>query len=347
MFFNILDNIQKYLFVWILGAVVFGLIGLKVFGGYSFSPLICVLAAIIMVLPSFVPLAFGELKKVFSQAKIISFSLLFNFVVAPSLAIILGYLFLQDNYVVWLGLIILSLLPGGGMVSTWASKSGADMSVTIGMVIANLLVAVLVFPLAISIALNKLNILSSPSSSTCALDDVSGGAVSCFLGGGQVSALSMILPLIVIVFIPLVLAYFLQLAIIKKKGKNYFDQTKNIFGKISNAGLVVVLFLLMGIKNNTIIFSDISLVFKTLLPLVLFYIISIAIILLFYKKYYQNALGKALVWGSSLRYITLALGIAISLVYQNGIFINMVVVMVLSYFIQIPLSFLLFKYLKN
>jgi len=69
--------------------------------------------------------------------------------------------------------------------------------------------------------------------------------------------------------------------------------------------------------------------------------------LFLYKNFFNNTDGKALVWGSYLRYITLALGLGISLIYGNSNLGGMIIIIVLSYFIQIPISFWLVKFLKN
>ena len=49
-----------------------------------------------------------------------------------------------------LGLILLVLLSGGGMVTTWAMKSYAGMLTTIGIVIINLLIVIVAVPFGIS-----------------------------------------------------------------------------------------------------------------------------------------------------------------------------------------------------
>ena len=63
MWLKFLDNIQRYLFFWVIGAITLGLLQVLYFGGYPFSPLICLLAALVMIYPSLVPLSFGNLKQ--------------------------------------------------------------------------------------------------------------------------------------------------------------------------------------------------------------------------------------------------------------------------------------------
>ncbi len=348
MLIKLLDNVQKYLIFWILGAIVAGLSFMKLTGGYAFSSVICFVAALIMIYPSLVPLAFGKFKEVPKNYKIIVLSLIFNFIISPLLATAIGYLFLRSYPILWLGLLLISILPGGGMATSWALRSKAEMTTTVGIILVNLLAMIFIVPSFLSFVMNRLEGSVQPAGGMCVLSEVTGGAASCFLGNaGQISPSKIIFPIFFIIVIPMLLAYFTQTEIKKKKGAEYFDRIKSNFGKFSNLGLVVVLFMLMGIKNNIVIFKDPSLILAALLPLILFYFIYLAIILFVYFVFYKNEKGKAGVWGTYLRYITLALGLAISLIYQNGLLMVMVVIISLAYFIQIPSSFLLSRLLIN
>ena len=66
-----------------------------------------------------------------------------------------------------------------------------------------------------------------------------------------------------------------------------------------------------------------------------------------FYKYKKGSDGRAMAWGTYLRYITLALGLAISLIYQNPEYSLAVIVVILAYLIQIPSSFWLAKKFNN
>jgi arsenite transporter len=348
MWLKFLDNIQKYLFFWVTGAIILGLLQVLVFGGYPFDPLICLFAALIMIYPSLVPLSFDKLKGAIKRYDIILISVLLNFVLAPLLAVIIGYLFLSQEPLLWLGLILLSLLPGGGMVTTWALKSKADMPTTVGIIFFNLLLAILITPFAMSFALNKLTgeFLQKTEEATCALSEVSSGVASCGLSGG-VTPIKIALPVFAIVVIPLILAYFTQKILKKKKGEEWLNKKKRFFGEFSNLGLVIILFVLMSLENNSVLFEDMGLIFKSFISLMIFYLITLFVSLFVYKKFFNNSVGKSLVWGSYLRYITLALGLSIALIIGDSNLSGMIIIIALSYFVQIPISFWLNKYFKN
>lgn len=344
---DILVNIQKYLVFWLLGATAAGLASVRLSGGYAFTPAICILAALVMIYPSLVPLNFSKFREIPKYYGLISVSLLINFIFVPGLAVLLGYLFLADQPALWLGLLLISVLPGGGMVTTWALKSKADMSAAVGIVLANLAAMIVVVPNFLSVALNRLGERiaadASAGQATCALSSVTAGQAACFLGG-EISPLKIAGPILVVVGVPLFLAYLTQ-AYFRKQGEDRLEKAKAVFGQLSNAGLIVVLFALMAIKDNAIVFSNPGLVLKSIIPLALFYGITLVLVMAIYSYFLKNEQGKALLWGSYLRYITLALGLATSLIFQNSALSLMVIIIMLSYFIQIPASFLVARYL--
>lgn len=208
--------IQKYLFWLIVFAILAGLLLVKFTGGYDFNPLFCLLAAFLMIYPSLVPLDFDKIKEISRHKKLILISIIINFLILPLFAIFVGWIFLSDNPFLWAGLVLLSITPGGGMVTTWAYKSKADMPLTVGLVFANLLVAVVLIPFYLTYIINKLNyiatkVVTEASNESCAIDTVTNGTVSClFDNSGEISLIKIALPILVIIILPLVLAFLLR-----------------------------------------------------------------------------------------------------------------------------------------
>lgn len=335
--------VQRYLFWLILGAMALGLLLVRLTGGYNFTPAFCLLAALVMIYPSLVPLDFDRIKEIGSHKRLILLSIIINFIVSPSIAVVLGWFFLAQEPALWLGLILLSILPGGGMVTTWAYRSKADMPFTVGIVFANLLAAVALAPFYLTLAINKLSVLQQASSQSCLLDAATKGAATCLFGGaGAISPLKIAAPIGVIIIMPLILAYATQKYLGRKHNKERLTAIKQQFAAVSNLGMLLVLFVLMGIDQNVIIFERPDILVKAIVPLTLFYISSLSISLLLYRRR-GGAEGKALAWGTFLRYITLALGLAISLIYQSPEYGLTVIMVIVAYLVQIPSSFWLAK----
>ncbi len=344
-----LNNIQKYFLFYISSAIFGGLVVVYFFGGFEFTPMICLFAAVVMIYPSFVPLAFDKLLLSTKNYQLIIASVVINFIVFPFLAYYIGDIFLEQETVLRLGLLLLALFPGGGMVTTWAMKSNADMPTTVAIVIVNLIIAVVAVPFGVSFFMSHfaLNTAQVATESMCIVQKVTNNVASCDFGGQGISPIKIALPILIIVVIPLIFAYITQKIIIKKRSRDYFNENKKKFGEFSNLGLLMVLFVLMSLQSNKIIFDNPTIIIDVFVPLVLFYVIGISIIIFFYKMIDDVRVGKAFVWGSYLRYITLALGIAISLVFQDEQLSIITIVIVLSYFIQIPSSFILMKFLES
>ncbi len=225
------------------------------------------------------------------------------------------------------------------MVTTWAYKSKADMPLTVGIVFANLIAAIVLAPFYLAIAMNKLTVLmEQQTAGSCVVSRATGGVLDClFTGEGSISPIKIAVPILFIIVIPLLLAYFTQDYYLKKFGQDKFNQIKSKFAAFSNLGMLIVLVLLMSIKENKIIFSRPDLIPKALLALVIYYAVSLGLAWQLGKST-GGEKGRALVWGTYLRYITLALGLTISLVYQNTAYSLAIIIVVLAYLIQIPSS---------
>lgn len=337
---KLLAFVQKRLLWLIIATIFFGLAIVYLTGGIAFTPLICLLAALLMIYPSLVPLDFRKIRAVANNKKIIAVSLVANFLVSPFLAALIGWLLLPQEPSLRLGLILLSILPGGGMVTTWAYKSKADMPLTVGIVFANLLLAIVLAPFYLSLAMRVLPQSNAQTAAgSCAVSVASQGAFDCaFAGQGGISPLKIAIPIIAIIIVPLLLAYFTQRHFLNTAGPQGFEAVKGKFAAFSNLGLLVVLAMLMSVKENSIIFSHSDILPKAAIAIVLYYALTLAYAWRL-GSLEPGEKGRALVWGTYLRYITLALGLAISLVYQDPAYSPAVVMIVIAYLVQIPSSF--------
>ena len=376
---KILKFIQENLLVLIILVIGAGLFNVKFFGGYKFTPLICLWAALIMIYPSLVPLSFDKIKEVKKYWRILLLSATLNFILAPTVAYFIGWLFLNEQPALRLGIILLALLPGGGMVTMWALKSKANMLTTVGIVLLNLLLAIVIVPFGLSYAMNQLQIdttnsvkESTPDKSlkninavplnssadlitlnnaepaeSCVIEKASQGIASCDFGGEGVTPMKIAIPIVFIILLPLILAFITQKLLLRKKSTEDAFKIKKRFGAFSNLGLLIVLFMLMSLEDNIVIFDSAILIWDIFIALLFFYGIIFSVSWFIYKKFYFNAQGKALLWGSYLRYITLALGFAISLVYQDKSLEPIILIIVLSYLIQIPSSYLISNLLRK
>ncbi len=354
---KIFKFIQKNLFFLILLSIFSGILFARFLGGFEFSVLVCIFAALTMIYPSLVSLDFSKLKDIYKHKNIIIISILLNFVMIPLIGFLVGYLFLRDYPVLFLGLFLLSILPGGGMVVSWAQKTKSDLVVTVGIIVANLLTAVVLVPIFLSFFINTFvgnintqigqpkfdnfyqGIQATNHTGGCLISKATNNTLSCSFGNSHsIRAVQIAIPILIIVLIPLGLAFTTQKILKKILQENKFEKSKIIFSGISNIGMFFTLFFLMGMKQNIIIFEKPDLLLKSIIPVIIFYATILSINLFIFKKN-KTAETKALIWGNYLRYITLALGFSTSLIYQNQVYSQIIIVIVLSYLVQIPISF--------
>lgn len=334
------ERLRTNLTVPVFAAVAAGLAVSYRTPGFPFDTSICVVAALLMIYPSLVSLPFERLSDAARNWKAVLASVVLNFLVSPAVAYVVGAVFLSEYPALRIGLFLLSILPGGGMVSSWASRARADMPATIGIVLANLAVAVVVVPFAFSFATD---VIVPPApvlpAATCSIERVSGGAVGCGLGSdGTVGPADLVVPMTVIILVPLLLAYVTQVAITRFGGATALDRAKPRFAAVGNLGLIGTLFVLMGLSGNKVLFSHPDQAFAGILPVLLYYGVMFLVARIVAGRFSSGPIGRAVFFGSYLRYVTLALGLAISFSFQDQALLPMTVMIVLAYLVQIPSS---------
>ena len=280
-----------------------------IFYGYFYDPTLLKTAILpftfLMVYPMMVTL---NLKKVFSKGdtKLQIITQLINFAIIPFLGLLVGKIFFGDSPFIMLGLLLTSLLPTSGMTISWTGFAKGNMSAAVKMTVIGLLLGSIFAPFYLKFLL--------------------GTTIEIPLG-------KVFQQIVIIVFLPMVLGYITQQLLLWKYGiAKYQKDLKKNFPPISTLGVLAIVFIAMALKSKTII-NDPTLLLKYLIPLITIYSLNFLLSTLIGKYFFNRGDAIALVYGTVMRNLSIALAIAMTVFGENGSEIALIIA--LAYIIQV------------
>ena len=300
-----LSFIQKKLTIFIPVFMVGGfLIGLF-FDNIAFLKNLILPFTFLMVYPMMVNM---QVKKIVEKGgmKVLIAAQIINFAVIPFLAFFMGRIFFADKPFFALGFLLVSLLPTSGMTISWTAMSKGNMESAVKMTVIGLLLGSLLTPLYIK-----------------------------WLMGAEISIpiARVFTQIAVIVFLPLILGVLTRTILVKKTGQQYYNEKlKKKFPPFSTLGVLLIVFIAMALKAKSIIANPVSFL-KLIPPLVILYAVNFIISTAAAKLFFNRGDGLALVYGTVLRNLSIALAIAMTSFGKSGSDIALVIA--LGYIIQI------------
>lgn len=262
----------------------------------------------LMVLPMMITL---PIRKVFEGGDIkVQFVTQFlNFAITPFIAFAIGLLFFSDNKYLALGLLLTGLLPTSGMTISWTGMAKGNMAAAIKMTIFGLLLGSLLTPIYIG--------------------QLMGAEV-------HIEMIKIIQQIAIIIVIPLILGNLIQQMLIARYGMAHYQKTlKNKFPPISTLGVLGIVFVAMALKAKTIL-QDPMLLVDIFIPLLLLYVSNFIISTFIGKYFFNRGDAIALLYGSVMRNLSIALAIAMTAFGEEGADIALVIS--LGYVIQVQMG---------
>lgn len=208
-----------------------------------------------------------------------------NLVVVPLVAFGLGRAFLSDQPMLAFGLLLVGLLPTSGMTISWTGFAKGNMQAAVRMTVLGLLLGAIIIP-------------------------IYGGAL---MGQDVNIPIGRTFKQIgLIVFVPMVLGTLTRMGLMKKYGAEQFHKTvKPKFPLLATIGVLGVIFVAMALKAPALVARP-ETVLELVAPILLFYVINYAAASVVARMLYRFEDGVALVYGTVMRNLSVALAIALT-----------------------------------
>lgn len=229
-----------------------------------------------------------------------------NFGIIPFIAYGLGLLFFPDSPYMALGLLLAGLIPTSGMTISWTGLAKGNIEAAVKMTVIGLALGALLTPFYVEWLLG-------------AKIDVNIFQVMKQIG--------------LFVFLPLIAGFLTQQTLVKKYGQKRFQESIGPkFPPVSTLGVLGIVLIAMALKSKAIIGSP-ALLLYILAPLILSYMITFGISSLIGRALLSKADAIAMVFGSVVRNLSIAMVVAINAFGEEGAAAALVIA--IAYVIQV------------
>ncbi|ABI55981.1 arsenic resistance protein [Alkalilimnicola ehrlichii MLHE-1] len=233
-------------------------------------------------------------------------ALLVNFGVIPFIAFAIGLLFLADHPYFALGLLLAALLPTSGMTIAWTGFAKGNVPAAIKMTVIGLLVGSVATPFYVQ-----------------------------WLMGAEVPVdlLTVFRQIAIIVLLPLVAGQITQHYLRRRYGQEgYQRRWAPRFPPLSSLGVLGIVFVAMALKAGDLIASPGDLLIIAV-PVVLLYLINYTLSTGIARAVLGRGEGIALVYGTVMRNLSIALALAMNAFGEAGA--DAALVVALAFIIQV------------
>jgi ACR3 family arsenite efflux pump ArsB/nucleotide-binding universal stress UspA family protein len=259
----------------------------------------------LMVYPMMVTL---NIQKVFEggdvKAQVLTQAI--NFGVVPFLAYGAGLIFFKDQPYMALGLLLAGLVPTSGMTISWTGFAKGNLAAAVKMTVIGLTLGSIATPFYIRMLM--------------------GTSI-------EIDMAAIFKQIVVIVFIPMAAGYLTRRFLVKKHGeKGFKTSVAPKFPPLSTLGVVGIVFIAMALKARTIAAAP-SMLAYILIPLVIIYGFNFIFSSFVGKRFLPRGDAIALVYGSVMRNLSIALAIAINAFGKQGA--SAALVVAVAYIVQV------------
>ncbi|RVT52262.1 arsenic resistance protein [Rubrivivax albus] len=286
---TLLAWLQKHLVWSIPGAMVLGLaFGTVTDAGFLRAAILPL--TLLMVYPMMVSLKFKALAAR-GHGRLHAVALVINFVLMPLVGWAAGRVFFPGQPALQLALLLTALLPTSGMTISWTGFARGNVPAAVKMTVIGLIAGALLAPLYLKLLM---------------------GAVV------EIPMASVMAQIALIVFLPMALGWATQRWLVARHGAEAFDtHLKLRFPPWSTLGVLGIVFVSMALKAPDI-GRDPAALLTLLWPLVVIYALNFGISTVVGRMLFARGDAIALVYGTVMRNLSIALAIAIGVFRAQG-----------------------------
>ncbi|MDZ4168342.1 MAG: arsenic resistance protein [Coriobacteriia bacterium] len=279
----VLANLSKHLVVLIPVALVLGLVAGLVFDLTPLSVLVLPLT-MLMVFPMLVNFRLSELAAG-KDAKAVGLAMGLDFIVLPLIAWGLAHVFFAEEPALYVGMVLAGLFPTSGMTISWTGFAKGNVGAAVKMTVIGLVAASLLAPFYLK---------------------VMAGAIV------PVHLFAVIRTVLLVVGVPMLAGQITRFVLMRRMGAERFKSAVlPVLPGISTIGVLAIVFLAIGLKAQMIV-SRPELLLVIAVPLSLFYAVNFALSTVVGRALLPRGDAIALVYGTVMRNLSIALGIAIA-----------------------------------
>jgi len=270
----------------------------------------------LMIYPMMINIDLREILHVRTHAKVVGLTLLLNFGFAPLLAVGLGRLFFAGSVGYTIGLYFIALIPSSGMTAAWTGLAGGDLEAALVAMSVNLLAAIAILPAYLSVLIP--------------------GSV-----GFEPTALYRQLATVIVG--PMVAGTITRSVILRRYDTDGLKRLKPVFGGVSSLGVMLIVFIAMTMRSTAILSDPITSA-TTIIPLLGFYAVILAVGAGIGRLLLSDELGISLVYVTSMRNLSIAVAIVVA---SDSLPTEAVLPIALAYIIQPPLGAVYMHYRRD
>lgn len=258
-----------------------------------------------MVFPMMVTL---KVKKVFEggDTKAQLLTQIINFGIIPFIAFGLGRLFFPDRPFMALGLLLAGLVPTSGMTISWTGFAKGNVEAAIKMTVIGLIIGSIATPFYVKFLMSA-NL--------------------------EINIMAIMKQIVVIVLLPMVAGFLTQQFLIKILGQETFQKKwAPRFPGMAIIGVLGIVFVAIALKATAIANSP-QMLMAIFVPLLIIYFLNYLLATVIGKTFLPEGDAIALVYGSVMRNLSIALAISINAFGAEGS--SAALVIAVAYIIQV------------